>query len=146
MIMSKADILPTPIRSRRAVLAGLASAAALPIAAAMPAKAEQSSDPIFAAIDAMRRAGAAMIAVDGDITDEVADPYYKARAAVMRTRPTTPPGLAALTTWTREEAHQLREDGSMLYADDLYTLSATIDDAVRGMSGLKPGSPVAGQP
>lgn len=38
--MSKADILPTPIRSRRAVLAGLASAAAVPIVAAIPTTAQ----------------------------------------------------------------------------------------------------------
>jgi hypothetical protein len=49
--MSKADHCTTPIRSRRAVLAGLASAAALPIAAALPTNAEQSADPIFAIID-----------------------------------------------------------------------------------------------
>jgi hypothetical protein len=40
--MSKADIFTTPIRSRRAVLAGIASAAALPIAA--PAAAAQAPD------------------------------------------------------------------------------------------------------
>jgi len=141
--MSKADISTTPIRSRRAVLAGLASAAALPIAGALPTSAEATTDPIFAAMDAYRQARAAFFGVPYgiEITDEVADPYYKARDVVMRTRPTTPAGLAALTTWTREEANQLRKDSSMLYADDLYTLSATIDDATRGMSGLKPWSP-----
>jgi hypothetical protein len=38
-VMSKADVSTTPIRSRRAVLAGLASTAALPIAAIVPADA-----------------------------------------------------------------------------------------------------------
>jgi hypothetical protein len=37
--MSKADVCSIPIRSRRAVLAGIVSAAALPIAAAVPATA-----------------------------------------------------------------------------------------------------------
>jgi hypothetical protein len=35
--MSRANSFTTPIRSRRAVLAGIASAAALPVAAAIPA-------------------------------------------------------------------------------------------------------------
>jgi hypothetical protein len=141
--MSKADILPTPIRSRRAVLAGIASAAALPIAGALPTSAEATTDPIFAAIDAYRQADAAFFAVPRgvDIPDELGDLRGNAFHAVMRTRPTTPPGLVASTSWTREEADRLRKDGSMLYADDLYTLSATIDDAVRGMSGLEPWSP-----
>jgi len=39
-IMSKADPRSTPIRSRRAVLAGIASAAALPIVAAVPTAAQ----------------------------------------------------------------------------------------------------------
>jgi hypothetical protein len=39
MIMSKADILPTPIRSRRAVLTAIAVSATVPIAAALPANA-----------------------------------------------------------------------------------------------------------
>jgi hypothetical protein len=56
MNMSKADVSTTLIRSRRAVLAGLASAAALPIAAALPTNAEQSADPIFAAIEKHRSA------------------------------------------------------------------------------------------
>jgi hypothetical protein len=42
--MSKADLCTTPIRSRRAVLAGIASAAAIPVAAAVPAAAAQSLD------------------------------------------------------------------------------------------------------
>jgi hypothetical protein len=42
--MSKTDISTTPIRSRRAVLAGLASAAAVPAAAAVSAAAEQGPD------------------------------------------------------------------------------------------------------
>jgi hypothetical protein len=42
--MSKADISTTPIRSRRAVLANIATAAALPIAAAAPAAAGKILD------------------------------------------------------------------------------------------------------
>jgi hypothetical protein len=100
--MSKADPCTTPIRSRRAVLAGIASAAALPIAGALPTSAEATTDPIFAAIDAFRRADAAVVAVNGDIPDELGDQCHEAYLAVVRTRPTTPAGLAALTTWVRE--------------------------------------------
>ena len=110
----------------------------------MPDSAACAVDPIFAAMDAVRQASAAMVAVEGNIPDELADPYYAARTLVMRTRPTTPAGLAALTTWMREEADELRKDGSMLYADDLYALSASLDDAARSMSGLKAWSPAEG--
>jgi hypothetical protein len=54
--MTQADsVFNTPpantSRSRRAVLAGIASAAALPIAAAIPTPAAASADPIYAAIE-----------------------------------------------------------------------------------------------
>jgi ATP-dependent exoDNAse (exonuclease V) beta subunit len=49
--MSKADILSTPILGRRAVLAGIASAAVIPTAALT---ATPAADPIFAAIVASR--------------------------------------------------------------------------------------------
>jgi hypothetical protein len=131
--------------SRRLMLAGLA---ALP--AALPAAAEQSADPIFAAIDAFRRADAACVAVNGDIPDEVGDLWSEAISTVLRTRPTTPAGLAALTTFSRERADWLKANGTE-GGDDFCTASATIDDATRGMSGLQPWSPpqsmiVAGEP
>jgi hypothetical protein len=46
MIMSKADLCTTPIRSRRTVLAGLASAAALPVVAAIPTAAPAMDFPV----------------------------------------------------------------------------------------------------
>jgi hypothetical protein len=58
----------------------------------------------------------------------------------MRTRPTTPAGLAALTSWARERADWLRANGTE-GGDDFCTVSASIDDATRGMSGLEPWSP-----
>jgi hypothetical protein len=58
--MSKALSKTTPIRSRRAVLAGIASAAALPLTSAFPTTANATSDPIFAAIEAHRKAYATM--------------------------------------------------------------------------------------
>src|SRR5690348_1896592 len=52
-VMSKANISPTPIRSRRAVLAGIFAAAAVPIATAIPTAAPgMSSVPARAHADA----------------------------------------------------------------------------------------------
>jgi hypothetical protein len=127
------------------------SIVALPIVAALPvaapamtpaAAAEQSADPIFAAIDAYRQADAAFDAVprDDEIPDVIGERHSDAFRLVLRTRPTTPAGLAALTTWTRERMDWLRTQGSNLFAEDLCTLTATIDDAARGMSGLEPWS------
>jgi hypothetical protein len=127
--------------SRRVVLAGVASAAALPIAGALPTSAEATTDPIFAAIDVYRHAGAACVAAEGNIPEEAADRYWQAVSAVMRTRPTTPAGLAALTGWTRERADRLCGN-SFFDGVDLCALTATIDDATRGMSGLEPWSPL----
>jgi hypothetical protein len=95
-------------------------------------------DPIFAAIDAWRRADAARVPVDGDIPDDLADKFDEAHLAVIRTRPTTPTGLAALTGWVREWANWLRDNASELYAKDFCAIAAAIDDATRGMSGLEP--------
>jgi hypothetical protein len=127
-------------RSRRAVLAGIASAAVIPTAALSAAAA--AADPIFAAIDAFRRADAAADAVSYgvDIPEDVGDRLWDAISCVMRTRPTTPAGLAALTTWARERADWLRDNGTE-GGDAFCAVSATIDDATRGMSGLEPWSP-----
>jgi hypothetical protein len=142
--MSKADISTTPIRSRRAVLAGIVSAGALPIVAAIPSAAPAfpfaATDPIIAALDAFRRADAACVAVNGDIPNEVGDLWSEAISTVLRTRPTTPAGLAALTTFSRERADWLKANGTE-GGDDFCIVSATIDDATRGMSGLEPWSP-----
>jgi hypothetical protein len=103
-------------------------------------------DPIFPAIDLYRQAAAACSAVSTgmDIPDALADQRGNAFHAVMRTRPTSPAGLTALTTWTREQAAELRKTGDMLFSEDLHTLSVTINDAARGMSGLEPWSPSPG--
>jgi hypothetical protein len=126
--------------SRRIVLAGVASAAALPVAAAVspiaPAAASQAIDPIFGAIDAFHRADAAFYAVEGegDILDEVGDRWSEAVDVVMRTRPTTPAGLAAFTGWARERADWLRKNWTE-GGGDFCTVSATIDDAVKALVG-----------
>jgi hypothetical protein len=131
--MSKADISTTPIRSRRAVLAGIASAAALPIAAGIPTTAAATADPIFAAIDAHRRADAACLAVDGDIPDELGDQCHEAYLAVVRTRPVTPAGLAALTTWVRELTDWLCANSSILPNEEQRAIAAAVDDAVKAL-------------
>jgi hypothetical protein len=145
--MTQADsVLSTPptntSATRRKILgtiaigtvAALASTIAEPGAIALPA------DPIFAAIEAFRRADALCVAVNGDIPDDVGDCWSEAISVVMRTRPTTPAGLAALTSWARERADWLRANGTE-GGDEFCTVSATIDDATRGMSGLEPWSP-----
>jgi hypothetical protein len=143
--MSKADIYTTPIRSRRAVLTGMAATAALPIAAALPVAAPAfaiTTDPIFAAMDEYRQAHALFFAeFDGDIPDEIGDRHSDACRLMRRTRPTTPAGLAILTTWAREQADWLNANGSYLDEEECCALAATIDDATRGMSGLEPWSP-----
>jgi hypothetical protein len=143
--MSKADISTTPIRSRRAVLTGMAAAAALPIAVALPATVPAfaiAPDPIFAAMDEYRHAHALFFAdTPGDIPDEIRDRHHDACRLVRRTRPTTPAGLAILTTWAREQADWLKANGSYLIEEECCALAATIDDATRGMCGLEPWSP-----
>jgi hypothetical protein len=63
MSTSQANSQNTPIRSRRAVLAGIASAAAaLPIAAGTPTTAAATADPIYAAIERHKETEAAHLA------------------------------------------------------------------------------------
>jgi hypothetical protein len=120
------------------IAAGGAVAAAIPTATLM---ATPAVDPIFAALDAYRQADAACVAVDGDLPDEIGDRWSETYHAVLGTRPTTPAGLAALTSWVRERPDWLDANGSGLGEKQLCTLTATIDDATRGMSGLEPWSP-----
>ena len=82
------------------VSVGSLAAVAMPISTT----AGSPADPIYAAIDAFHRADAAVNAVEGDIPDELGDQCHEAYLAVVRTRPITPAGLAALTSWVRESA------------------------------------------
>jgi hypothetical protein len=125
--------------SRRAVLASIASAVVIPTTA-MPAV----PDPIFAAIYAYRQADAATDAVPTGVEDEfdrLMELRSEAYNAVLCTHPTTPAGLAALTGWVREQAGWLRDNHSVLHANGLCALTAAVDDATRGMSGLEPWTP-----
>jgi hypothetical protein len=134
------DQSPPVDQTRRhflSVAAAGTTALALPTARAAAA----AVDPIFAAIDAFRRADASCVAVHGDIPDELMDLRHAAYSVVLRTRPSTPAGLAALTTWAREQADWLRANASGLHGEDLCALTVSIDDATRGMSGLEPWSP-----
>jgi NADPH-dependent 2,4-dienoyl-CoA reductase/sulfur reductase-like enzyme len=138
--MSKADISTTLIRSRRAVLAGIASAAALPIAAAASSTVAlptpSAADPFFAAIDAYRRVDAEYMAHKGpeDIPDELCDRHSDAFDAVLQTRPTTLAGLVALTTFVRDWTDYLLPH-SELSGEMLCTLAAAIDDAAKALIG-----------
>jgi hypothetical protein len=129
---------PTTRRRLLTVAAGGAVAAM-----AISTTAQAGPDPIFAAIDAFHRADALYMAVEGegDILDELGDQQHEAYSAVLRTRPITPAGLAALTAWARERAVWYGANGTIFPDEDLCVLTAAIDDATRGMSGLKPWSP-----
>lgn len=126
-----------------------ATAAALPIASPSIAAGSPEPDPIFAALDAWHCAEVALnelcevyprqgTAAD---MDEMLDRHGIAFRAVMRTRPTTPAGLAALTSWMRHEAADMHVNESHWHSRDLVALAASLDDAVRGMSKLEPWSP-----
>jgi hypothetical protein len=114
----------------------------LPIVAAIPTAAPALNptvasvdvvDPIYAALDEYNRAWNELLA--GDRSDRC----RLAQDALVRTRPTTPSGLAALTSWARQESKEMR--GNTLWNDEtIYALSVTIDDATRGMAGLRPWS------
>jgi hypothetical protein len=129
--------------TRRNILGTIAAAGAAAIATTAPGIADVAGpDPIYAAFDAFRRAHALFFAdFDDDIPDEIGDQYGAACSVMQRTRPTTPAGLAVLTTWAREQADWLCANSSVLHSEDTCALAATIDDATRGMSGLEPWSP-----
>jgi hypothetical protein len=134
-----APAVPTRRRFLSTAAAGIAAGGAAVALASPPASA--AADPIFAAIDAFRRADASCVVVHGDITDELTELRHAAYSVVLLTRPSTPAGLAALTTWAREQAVRLRANDSLLLSEDLCALTVSIDDATRGMSGLEPWSP-----
>ena len=137
---TSATNLPGPIDPTRRRLLTVAAGGAV-AAMAISTTAQAGPDPIFAAIDAFHRADAAVVAVDGDIPDELGDQCHEAYLAVVRTRPITPAGLAALTSWVRERTDWLSANSTHLPGEELCAIAAAIDDATRGMSGLKPWSP-----
>jgi hypothetical protein len=123
--MSKADISTTPILPRRAVLAGMASAAVIPTAALGAAP---SSDPIYAAIERHKAAMApydAAVAIRGafrDADDDTGEEVERMDEAVyaawesctqaaldlINTQPTT---LAGILAAIRVVQIQMRDDG-----------------------------------
>jgi hypothetical protein len=129
--MSKADVSTTPIRSCRAVLAVLAIAAIAPATAV----ATEQVDPIFVALDAFRLAEAEFYAErSGDIPDEIGDRWSEAMDIVIRTQPTTPAGLGALSGFAREMAERSNRDAGL--PDGGWILVTTaIDDAVKTLVG-----------
>lgn len=88
----------------------------------------ETTDPIFAVLDAWHRAFALWLPVDGNIPDELTDQHYEAFSAVIRTCPTTLAGLAALINWTR-----LYTDAMDIDTDRLRTLVASIADATAAL-------------
>ncbi len=119
------------------------SVVSLPIAAAIPtsAPALSTTDPIFAALDNFRRAEAEFYAdYVGEIPDDIGDRWHEAVAAVVRTQPTTPAGLGALTSFAREMTERADHDATL--GDDQWVpIMTSIEAAARGMSGLQPWTP-----
>ena len=120
--------------TRRNILGTIAAAGATALTLTPAQAAALGADPIFAAVDEFRRADADLSAAFEPLQEEgVIDKLWVRQEAaygtVIRTCPTTPAGLAALTTWARERMDWLRKQGSSLEGDKLYELSAAIDDA-----------------
>ena len=120
---------------------------ALPIVAAVPTIApamhavDPQPDPIFVALDAFRLAEAEFYAErSGDIPDEIGARWSEAMDVVIRTQPTTPAGLGALTGFARDMAERSTRDAGLPDGGWVLVMTA-IDDATRGMSGLEPWSP-----
>ena len=107
-----------------------------PIAFCEDCMSTESPDLIFAAIDAFRRADAACVAADGNVPDELMDRCDAAFDVILRTRPTTPAGLVALTSWARERAEWFKANASVLEGKDhLCRLLVAIDDATKALIG-----------
>jgi hypothetical protein len=97
----------------------------------------ETADPIFAVLDAWRRAATLWVSVNGEMPDELTDNHYEAFSVVIRTRPTTLAGLAALINWTRIYTNAMDID-----TDRLRTLVASIADATAAL--VKKGAVIWG--
>lgn len=139
--MAQADSNNTtamPVDPTRRRFITIVAAGAAAIATTSPAMAGVAEpDPIFAALDAYNREWTQLLA---DKADDDGERCCAATQALVNTRPTTPAGLAALTTWFRNESDGMCGN-SLWPGERICALSATIDDSARGMSGLKPWSP-----
>jgi hypothetical protein len=160
--MSQANNWTTPIRSRRAVLAGVASAALIPIAAAIPTAATATADPAFSLIDAKLLAdiahGEAIDAQDeaesgsGFGSDaaweasehcvDACDVVNKADWKLATTPPTTLAGVAAVLRF----ANEIEDAGNEWPATDTIgaegwhyqlraTMAAAIEALIKGQAG-----------
>jgi hypothetical protein len=145
--MSKANISTTLIRSRRAVLAGIASATAVTAAGARPTDAAPAIDPIFAAIETHRKAAAIEQAAWDEVNrrhelgkkfspseeDALTDgPNIAASYALdefAETVPTTLPGLRAMILY----ADKLEGEHTDPFSD--CDLLATLATAVKALIG-----------
>jgi hypothetical protein len=124
-------------------VASIGTAAAVAEASGIAALPE---DPVFAAIERVGLANAklnAIVADDDEPDSAVHSSSIQADEAVealANTIATTPVGLAALTTFLRDARGNLNATvASYLFEErPAQDLAASIDTAVRGMSGLKP--------
>jgi hypothetical protein len=114
----------------RGMICGLAShSERAKILAASPAV-----DPIFAALDAFRCAEAKFYAErSGDIPHEIGRRWSKAVDVVIRTQPTTPAGLGALTGFARDMAERSDRGDAGLPDGGWVPVVAAIDDAAKAL-------------
>jgi hypothetical protein len=126
----------TPVTRRKILGTAAGAAAALAATGASPMAASPAPDPIFAAIDAYRQVDAEFMAHEGpeDIPDELGDRQWDAYEAVLRTRPTTPAGLVALTSFARERSEWLIANSSVRSDEDERAVFAAIDNAAKALS------------
>lgn len=114
--MSQANNPNTPILSRRAAMAGIASAVALPTAVGIPTTAAASDDPVFALIEAKRAADVA----HGDAIDvqDDADARY---------------GHDSQQAWDADEACEEACHGAM---DAAWQLAVTAPTTLAGVAAI----------
>jgi hypothetical protein len=94
----------------------------------------ETTDPIFAVLYAWHRASYSWDPID---SEELANQHREAFLVVIRTRPTTLAGLAALINWTRLYTNAMDID-----TDRLRTLVASIADATAAL--VKKGAVIWG--
>ena len=123
--------------SRRAVVAGIATASAASVTAiAAPVNINPATDPIFAAIERHRGAAAVYAASDPD-TDPEGDALAliedeDAREVLLTTRPTTLAGCAAVLRYVA--SYDADHDISLFDLADGATFMRRIADAIEALA------------
>ena len=98
----------------------------------------KKADPIFAAIERVRRAELACDA-EGAYNGSRTGAFWKARSAFVRTVPTTPAGVAAFASYLHEAQTRMCHANPYLdEVDDAEAFAATLVAAVNLVLGSQP--------